>query len=183
MFKRILLKKKRKSDRKKCSLFRFQKYLIYCKFNKINFNNNPNKLVLFLVLLKNLQINKIIKKERLKIMNSKDKTPLFLKICRKVQTIKNFNSKVEIESQRKKGSGLRKEIMIGIISQDNQPIIEKIKGLDQDHLGPNIDKRKKEIIETSLMIIGRNRMKIQQKEIMERKTNIINKDEIIHQII
>jgi len=116
-------------------------------------------------------------------MSSKDKMPLFLKSCRKVQTIKNFNSKVEIESQRKKGSGHRKEIMIGIISQDNQPIIEKIKGLDQDHLGPNIDKRKKEIIETSLMIIGRNRMKIQQKEIMERKTSIINKDEIIHQIV
>lgn len=116
-------------------------------------------------------------------MNSADKTPLFLLICRKVQKIKNFNSKVEIESQRKKGIGHRKEIMIGITSQDNQPIIEKIKGLDQDHLGLNIDKRKKEIIETGLMIIERNPMKTQQKEIMERKMNIINKDEIIHQIV
>jgi len=90
---------------------------------------------------------------------------------------------VEIENQRKKDIDHQREIMIDIISQDNQPTIEKIIGLDQDHQGQNIDMRKKENIETSPMIIERNIMKIQQKGIIQRKVSIINKDEIIHQIV
>lgn len=97
--------------------------------------------------------------------------------------IKNFYLKVEIENQRKKDIDHQKEIMIEIISQDNQPTIEKIIGLDQDHQGQNIDMRKKENIEISPMIIERNTMKIQQKGIIQRKVNIINKDEIIRQIV
>ena len=57
-----------------------------------------------------------------------------------------------------------------IINQNNQLIIEKIKGLDQDQdqdrLELNIDMKKKEIIKIRRMISDEKPMKIQKRETM-----------------
>ena len=55
-----------------------------------------------------------------------------------------------------------------IINQNNQLIIEKIKGLDQDQdrLELNIDMKKKEIIKIRRMISDEKHMKIQKRETM-----------------
>jgi len=55
-----------------------------------------------------------------------------------------------------------------IINQNNQLIIEKIKGLDQDQdrLELNIDMKKKEIIKIRRMISDEKPKKIQKRETM-----------------